>query len=465
MTTFGVIIGNRGFFPDHLCDQGRKDILRGLEEEGIDAILLDEDETAAFGSVATYEDARKCADLFKAHADEIDGILITLPNFGEESAIAVAMRYSGLDVPVMIHAFPDEVGKMTPDNRRDSFCGKMSCCNNLNQYGIKYSLTTLHTVDPHDPTFRADLRRFAGTCRIVGGLKNSRFGMIGARPEAFNTVRFSEKLLEASKISVITVDLSDILGDIERLADDDPDVKTMREKVRTYIDTEDVPEESIDRMAKFGVAVNRWNEEHDIEATAIQCWTSLEENYGIVPCTVMSMMSDSLMPSACETDITGAIGMYAMALASKTPSALIDWNNNYGTDPNKTVMFHCSNLPRSIFIDEIATMDFQAIIAGNVGAENAYGAVMGRIKAEPFTYCRVSTDDLNGKIRAYLGEGTLTDDPVETFGGYGVAEIPNLQDLLQLICREGFEHHSAINLSQVADAVYDAFTTYLGCDV
>lgn len=461
-TTLGVIVGNRGFFPDHLCETGRNEILQALEEEGFAAIALSPDDTP-YGSVETWEDAKKCAALFKEHAEEIDGVLVTLPNFGDERAVADTMRQSGLDVPVLIHAFPDELGKMTVENRRDSFCGKMSVCNNLWQYGIPYSLTTLHTVSPDDPTFRADLRRFGSVCRVAGGLHNIKVGVLGARPAAFITVRYSEKLLEKAGISVESMDLSDAFGQADKLSDDDPDVKRKFEQIRSYTDTSNVPEEALRKMARFGLVMDRWIEANDLVATAVQCWTSIEEYFGIVPCAVMSILSNSLLPSACETDVTGAIGMYAMRLASGRPSALLDWNNNYGEDPNKGVFFHCSNLPKEVFAD--VEMTYQAIIAQDVGPENAYGTMDGRIKAVPFTYCRVSTDDEYGLIRAYVGEGELTDDPLETFGGYGVVHIPEFQKLLRFICENGFEHHVAMNLSQCADAVYEALSKYLGWEV
>ena len=224
-------------------------------------------------------------------------------------------------------------------------------------------------------------------------------------------------------------------------------------------------------MAKLGVVIDGWMAENELDASAMQCWTAMEEFYGVVPCTLMSMMSNDLMPSACETDIAGVIGMYAMALASEKPSALVDWNNNYGEDPDKCVVFHCSNLPKDVFMpqpiqpEDIMVMDYQAIIAGTVGKDNTFGTVVGRVKAEPFTYCRVSTDDYQGKIRVYLGEGELTNDPLDTFGGYGVAKIPNLQGLLAHICENGYEHHTAINLSQSAGAVNEALSKYLGWQV
>lgn len=468
--TLGVIVGNRGFFPDHLCESGRAEIIRILEEEGINVVTLNPQDTK-FGSVETLRDAEKCAALFRQHRDEIDGVLVTLPNFGDERGVANTLRISGLDVPVLIHAFPDESDRMTIADRRDSFCGKMSVCNNLRQYGIQFSLTSLHTVDPNSASFRADLRRFASICHVVRGLRGARIGAIGARPAAFNTVRYSEKLLERAGISVETLDLSEVFGRIARLKDSDPKVKDKLEQIAGYVPTKGIPSEALTKMAKFGVVVDDWMAENSLVASAIQCWTAMEEFYGVVPCTLMSMMSNDLMPSACETDTAGVVGMYALALASGTPSALVDWNNNYGDDPDKGVIFHCSNLPRDIFADEtispdsIPLMDYQEIIAGTVGKENTFGTVVGRVRASPFTYCRVSTDDLNGRICAYVGEGELTSDPLKTFGGYGVVRIPNLQGLLRHICEKGYEHHVAVNLSQTAAAVDEALAKYMGWDV
>ncbi len=468
--TLAVLVGNRGFFPAHLADSGRKTILKVLEEEGIRAICLTPEDTQ-YGAVFSLDDSQKCANLFKAHRDEIDGILITLPNFGEETAIANALRWSELNVPVLIHAFPDDAEKMTIADRRDSFCGKMSCASNLRQYNIQYTLTNLHTVDPESESFRADLRKFVATCRVARGLKTARLGAIGARPAAFKTVRYSEKLLEHFGISVETVDLSEIFGRAAKLKENDPQLLAKMDEMRAYVPAKGIPEAALVRMARLGAVIDGWLNENGLVASALQCWTAMEEFYGVVPCTLMSMMSNKLLPSACETDIAGVVGMYAMVLASGKSSALVDWNNNYGSDPDKGVIFHCSNLPKDIFVEtsidvnDIPTMDYQAIIAGTVGKENTYGTIVGRVKAMPFTYCRVSTDDLNGKVMAYLGEGKLTNDPLKTFGGYGVVQIPNLQKLLAYICNNGFEHHVAINPSECAAAVNEALTKYLGWNV
>ncbi|HYV27465.1 MAG TPA: L-fucose/L-arabinose isomerase family protein [Candidatus Eisenbacteria bacterium] len=457
--TMGLIVGNRGFFPDHLAKSGREEMIGALDSAGMDVVALTP-EQSKYGAVETREESRHCAELFKENRDRIDGIVVTLPNFGEERAIADTLRLADLRVPVLIQATPDDPKKMTIAFRRDSFCGKMSACNNLRQYGIPYSITTLHTEAPDSPEFTSDLQWFAAVCRIVNGFRNLRVGAIGARPAAFNTVRYSEKILEANGISIETLDLSEVLGRIDRMKDMDDAAQAKLASIKKYVDSKDVPDSSLMKMAKLGAVIDQWMARAEVQISAVQCWTSLEENFGVVPCTVMSMMSEQLLSSACEVDIAGVLGMHALQLASGTPSALLDWNNNYGTNPDKAVCFHCANLPKHFF--RSFKMDFQEIIAGTVGKENTYGTVVGLIKPEKMSFARFSTDDTSGKIRGYVGEGRFTDDPLNTFGGAGVVEIPKMQKLLHYICENGFEHHVAANLSTVAAAVHEAATRYLG---
>ncbi len=460
--TFGILVGNRGFFPGHLAESGRKEMLEACKAEGFGTIVLGTRD-ARHGAVESRDEAKACAELFRKNAHRIAGIIVTLPNFGDERAVAETLRMAKLGVPVLIHATSDDPSKMGADHRRDAFCGKMSVCNVLTQYGIPYTLTSTHTQRPESVDFRADLRRFAATCRVVRGLKSARVGAIGARPAAFKTVRYSEKLLEASGIAVETIDLSEILGRIGRLADNDRAVKAKLAAMQEYVETEGIPAAALTKMAKLGLVVDRWMKEADVTVSAIQCWTSLEEFFGVVPCTIMSMMSDVSRSSACEVDVCGTVSMHALALASETPAALLDWNNNYGADPDKAVCFHCSNLPKSFFDD--SAMDYQAIIAGTVGRENTYGTIVGKVKAGAMSFARFSTDDRGGRIRGYVGEGAFTKDPLKTFGGAGVVRIPNLQPLLRHICTQGFEHHVAGTFGQVADAVHEATTRYLGWDV
>jgi L-fucose isomerase-like protein len=461
--TLGLIIGNRGGFPDYLCESARTTMLKVLNEEGIDVVALSTADTK-FGAVEALDDAVKCGELFKRHAGKITGIVVTLPNFGDEKAVANSIRFSELQVPVLVHAFSDDMSKMGFTDRRDSFCGKISVCNNLGQYDIPFTPTSLHTVDPESDDFRLDVRRFAATCRVVNGLRRVRIGAVGARPAAFNTVRYSEKILERHGVSVETLDLSEAVGRATKLADAEPAVVAKADTIRQYAVAGHVPAAVITRMAKFGVVIDRWIADNRLNATTIQCWTAIEEYFGIFPCPLMSMMSNTLLPSACETDVAGALAMYALQLAAGEPAMLLDWNNNYAADPDKAVVFHCSNLP-ACAMEERPWMSCHPGLAEKLGEENAYGQLYGKIKPGPFTYLRISTDDLSGTLSGYVGEGEFTTDRLDTYGTYGVVDIPDLQDLLYYICKNRFEHHFAATQSQVADAVNEALSTYLGWDI
>jgi L-fucose isomerase-like protein len=460
--TLGVIFGNRDFFPDGLVAEAQRDLLEALTGMGVVVVALTPEQTK-LGAVETWQHAVLCGTLFREAKPQIDGVLVCLPNFGDEKGVADALRLSELTCPILVQACPDDLDQFGLERRRDSFCGKISVCNNLRQYGMKYSLTRDHTVAIKSQRFKEDLVEFLAVCGLVKGLRRVRIGAVGARPNAFNTTRYSEKLLEAAGISVNTLDLSEVFGRAAEIGAGDVRVKTRIEAIRAYADSSAAPEESMLRMAKFAVEVDDWMQDLGLTATAIQCWSSMQKNYGVNVCTIMSMMSEQMLPSACEVDIAGVVSMYALQLASGRPSALVDWNNNYGDDPDKCVFFHCGNWAKDFLPDiRIGT----APILGTVlGEANTVGALAGRTPAGPVTFGRVSTDDLSGKIRAYVGDGKFTDDPLETFGTKAVVQVPRLPELMRYICRNGFEHHAAMTGAHCAGAVTEGLGNYLGWDV
>lgn len=460
--TLGVIIGNRDFFPDKLVGECRTELITAFNKTGVHPIMLGENETK-LGGVETFHEAQKCAALFKEHASEISGILVVLPNFGDEKGIAETIKLAGLNVPVLVQAYPDDLEKMDVSRRRDAWCGKISVCNNLYQYGIKFTLTSKHVVHPSEESFVKDLSEFIATCRVVRGLRKVRIGAVGARPGAFNTVRYSEKILQRNGISVVTIDLSQILGNAEKLTKNDSSVIERLQKIKEYTPTGRTPDDKLLQIAKLDVVLHDFMEEHSLDATAIQCWTSLQQNYGCNVCTSMSMMSENMLPSACEVDVTGTLTMYAMQLASGTPSALVDWNNNYANDEEKCVLFHCGNWAKS-FLPDIQ-MSTAPILGTTVGEENTYGALAGRTPRSPLTYGRITTDDTRGVMKAYVGEGVLTDDELNTFGTRAVAQIKDLQSLMKYVCKTGFEHHVVMNASNTAPILKEALENYMGWEV
>lgn len=462
--TFGLIVGTRNIFNAQLASTERKKLLSLMEELGLGYVIPDADVTAA-GAIETRADARICAELFKAHRDEIDGIIIVLPNFGDELGIIQTLDMAKLDVPVLVQACNDEIDKVDVKSRRDAFCGKLSVCNNLYQYKIPFTDTTEHTCDLDGDLFRQDVQSFAAVCRVVKGLRNARIGAFGTRPGAFQTVRYSEKILQASGITVVPVDLSEIIVRAQSLDGKASAVKEKLAAIKNYgMIPKDIDPDSILRQARLSVVFDGLMEENELDASAIQCWDSIENHYGCATCLSMSMMGQRYRPSACETDVTGAVSMYALLLAGGNIPALLDWNNNYGREQDKCVSTHCSNFPKS-FVDneiEISNLD---VLGTVLDRKKCFGAIKGKVAPGPMSYFRISTDDTRGRITSYLGEGQFTDDPFEMDGGIAVCKVRRLRTLLAYLCQHGFEHHVGMVRGHCAGVIHEAVSKYMKWDV
>ena len=462
---FGIIIGTRAYFNSELAKDVRAQLLKTLEDEGYEYVILPENATpTGSSSIETREDGLLCAELFRQHRDEIDGIIVSLPNFGFEIGIINAISVADLNVPVLVQACDDENDKVDLDSRRDAFCGKISVCNNLYQYNIPFTDTTLHTYSIYSELLVKDIHRFAGVCRVVNGLRHARIGAIGTRPSGFQTCRASEKLLQRSGITVVPVDLSEILGAARKVDDADPELAKKIADIRGYAAVPVEYEDKLVLQAKFGVAVERWIAANQVDAVAIQCWDSLEQNYGCAACVTMSMLGEKLLPAACETDIAGAVSMYALTLATNRSSALLDWNNNFAEDRNKCVCTHCGNFPKSFVMNDLKLGPL-GVLGRTLGKVHTFGAVYGKVIAGDFTFFRISTDDAKGCIKAYLGKGELTNDPYGMDGCIAVTKVNNLQKLMKHICRNGFEHHVAMVRTDAVEILQDAIENYLGWEL
>lgn len=463
MAVFGVIVSNRSFFPDHLVKTGREELLSVLESLGHQAVILPEDATN-LGAVESIPDGIKCAALFNAHP-EIEGVIVCLPNFGNETGISAALTRMDRRVPVLVQASDDDLTKMDLVNRRDAFCGKLSLCAVLRQCRIPFTTTKLHSCAITSCEFALDIQKFERICKIVGGLKNATVGLVGGRVAPFYTVRFSEKLLEDAGIHTAVCDFSEILAVVNKMADDDPAVTAAIEELNAYgtISCDATCDQRI-KQAKFTCALRNWAKENQCDATAVQCWESLENNFGCAACASMSLLSEDGIPTACETDVTGALSMLTLRLATGGYPGLMDWDNNYGDDRDKCVNVHCANYPREFFGCEVEIGHLD-ILGTTLGRENCFGALKGRIAPGDMTFLKISTDDQNGCIRAYVGEGRFTDDPLDSFGGVAVCHVEGLQDLMHYLTDEGFEHHVALVRGHCAHEVAEALGKYMGFQV
>lgn len=452
--TFGVIVTTRSFFPSHLVKGAREKITTLLDKLGYGYVMVDEQQTQ-HGAVLTWQEANTCADLFKAHADEICGIICVLPNFGEELGVTEAIVQANLNVPVLVQACDDDFDKLDMANRRDAFCGKISLCNNLRQRGIKYSLTQLHTCPIDSPEFEADIKKFAGVCRVVNGIRGSRIAMLGARPVAFNTVRYSEKILQAHGISVQTVDFSEVIAAAQAYNDEDK-IAAKEAEIRAYGHIPEYIEDyKITRQAKLCLALEQFVDQFDCDASTVQCWDSVENNYGCATCLAMAMMGDAGKPSACESDVTGAVSMLAARLATGTAPALMDWNNNIRDDRDRCICLHCSNFPKS-FMQCNVEIECLDVLGSTLGHERTFGACKGQVAPGEMTYLRFTTDDTNGVLKMYVGEGTFEAEPLPTKGGLANCHVPALQNLMKYVCENGFEHHVCFVRGHVADMLEEA---------
>lgn len=461
---FGAIVANRSLFPAHLAAEERANLLDCLRQAGHQAVILGKDDTE-LGAVAGFEDAQKCASLFRKNGGKLEGIIVLLPNFGEGAGVAEAIRLSGIHLPVLVVACDDSEKKMDPAHRRDAFCGKISLCSRLYQYGIPYTETSTHTCKIRSVQFSVDLAKFAAVCRVVNGVRHARIGVLSTRPNAFQAVRYSEKLLEGSGISIMDTDFSEIRSRAEAISGNGCAVAEKIREIRAYgrIAGTAVPQ-TLARQAGLCIAFENWVRENNCDAVAVQCRDSIRDAGGYTACLAMSMTGEKGIPCACGADIAGALTMFTLYLASGSPPGYLTWSNNFGEDRDRCVCLHCSNFPKSFFGGEFEITGLGEPDAA-MGAQKPAATCEGQIAPGPVTFAAIITDGRSGKIKAYMGEGEALDDPVDTRGGVALCRIPRLQELMEYICKNGFDCHAAMCRSQIAGILREAFENYLGWEV
>jgi L-fucose isomerase-like protein len=459
--TFALYFGNRGFFPESLIAAARREVKEAVEKLGFGTIMLDEGATK-FGAVETAEEGRKYAAFLKEHAGKFDGVILSLPNFGDENGAIAAMVDCG--VPILIQAYPDEFGKMDFQHRRDAFCGKFSIMDVFYQYRLPYTVFEPQTISPTAPDFARQLEWFAATCRVAKGMRRFSVGAIGARTTAFKTVRFDELALQKNGITVEALDLSELFLRVRGIKTSSPAFADKRKRLENYSDWTGVPQEKIDMLTKVGLAIDDIVSEYRLDAVALRCWNEIEHELGISPCVLLSELNDRGLVAACELDVCNAVPMYALSLASRKPATCLDWNNNYGEDGNKCILFHCGPVPQSLMAAKGKVIE-HAMFAKSFGPGCGWGCNVGRIAASPMTYASSKTED--GRLTFYLGEGRFTSDPIEEgfFGCGGVAEIEGLQKKLLTIGKRGYRHHVSVTFGHLAVPVREALSTYLHYEI
>jgi L-fucose isomerase-like protein len=420
------------------------------------------DESATrYGAVETRDEGRLYAKWLAEHKGQYDGVIFCMPIFVDENGAAEALRDAG--TPILLQAYPDEIGKMGPATRRDAYCGKFSVTDVFTQYGIPFTVLKPHVVSPLTAAFAQNLRDFAAVCRVVNGMRRFTLGAIGARTTAFKTVRFDEIALQKYGITVESLDLSELIHRVGRLSDGDGRVRAKVERLLAYADFSKTPAEAVNTLGKIAAAIDDYIAEYQLDALTLRCWNEMETILRVCPCVLLSELNDRGMVASCEIDLCSAITMRAMQLASEQPATVLDWNNNYGGDENKVILFHCGPVAQSLMTARGAVGEHTMFAKLDPGC--GWGCNEGRIKAFDMTYSNCQTRD--GKLIVYVGEGRMTDDEIEDgfFGCGGVAEIDGLQDKLIKLVRGGFKHHTSIGAGHMKNVLEEAFATYLKYDL
>ena len=457
--TFALCFGNRGFMPGELILGAREDMVKAVTDAGYDYIMMEESATR-YGAVETRAEGRLYAQWLKEHEGQYDGVIFSQPIFVDENGAITALQDAG--VPILMQAYPDEIGKMDFAHRRDAYCGKFSVTDVFTQYQVPFTVMKPHVVHPLTAAFQQNLRDFAAICRVVNGMKRFNLGCIGARTTAFKTVRFDEIAMQKHGINVESFDLSELMSMVAELKDDDAKVLAKMEKLENYTDFSAVPQSNKVTLAKISCVLDWYIEEYQLDALALRCWNEMETYMRVCPCVLLSELNDRGIVASCEIDMCSAITMRAMNLASEEPTAVLDWNNNYGDDENKVELFHCGPVAQSLMAGKGHVSEHKMFAKNDPGS--GWGCNEGRIAAFPMTFSNCQTKD--GKIVIYASEGRFTEDEIEDgyFGCGGVAEIPNLQDKLIKLARGGFKHHTSVGRGHMKAILEEAFTVYLGYD-
>ncbi|MDD6685986.1 MAG: hypothetical protein PUE47_09435 [Lachnospiraceae bacterium] len=457
--TFALAFCNRGMMPGELIEGARKDMIEAVTKAGFDYIAMDAALTR-FGGIETREEGRMYHDWLKRHEGEYDGVIFSMPIFADENGAIAALQDAG--VPILMQAYPDEIGKMDFAHRRDAFCGKFSVTDVFTQYGVPFTVLKPHVVHPLSDKFQENLHDFAAICRVVNGMKRFNIGCIGARTSAFKTVRFDEITMQKYGINVESFDLSDLFFRVSKMEDEDPAVSDRIEELKNYTNFSQVPDKNMHNLAKVSLVIDTYIRDYRLDAFALRCWNEMEEQLRITPCVLLSYFNDRGITASCEIDMCSALCMRAMSLASEKPSAVLDWNNNYGDDENKVILFHCGPVAQSLMTAKGTVTNHKMFDKTDPGS--GWGSNEGRIKAMPTTISNCQTKD--GKIIIYASEAEFTGEPIEPeyFGCAGVCQVPDLQNKLIRLARGGFKHHTAVGEGHMKEILKEAFTTYLHYD-
>lgn len=398
------------------------------------------------GLLITEDDALAVAKKFIA--EEVDAVFAPHCNFGCEGAVAIAAR--AIRKPLLIWAPRDAAPEPDGSRLRDSQCGLFATSKVLQRFGVKFTyILTSHVTDE---VFKKGFLNFIAAANVLKKFRNARIGQIGSRPRDFYSVIANEsELLEKFGISVIPVDPSAIYRDVRsRLASPDAQLKDAIELVKSTAtfaagQSDDVPQ----KLAALYVAIKNWAASENVSAASIQCWDSMQQEIGICPCYINSLLADEMFPIGCEADIPGTISslMLQSAQFDKEPVFLADLTIRHPEDDNAELLWHCGPFP--------ASLAKGAKRVGNhfVLPSHAPGVCDWELKDGHLSLVRF--DSINGKYSLFSGEGDVVKGPYN-LGTYCYVKVADWPLWERKLIEGPYIHHIAGAYGSTSSIFYEA---------
>jgi len=457
----GFVPAHREFFDENWAIRMRERCISILSTiEKLDLVVPD-DKLTKGGLVRDERDAEKTIQLFREK--DVDGIMIGTMTFGDEiSVLKIASAFK--DRPILL--FGTKEGPFTPDGNRlsDSFCGTLSISSGLHRRRIPFIFAGI--LFPEEEEFKDAVLNFMRVCAIVRGFVGAKVGQIGTRPGPFETCAINEPaLIEHFKQTVVPISLVEIFQSANSLSDDEPEVQEIIREIEAQADVSNVKREILVKLAKLECALKRFAEENKIDAMAVQCWTAMQNIYGVSSCLPMGRLTDKGIMTACEVDIYGALTMLIQYLASlkTTPPHFIDWTIQHQEKDNVFLAWHCGNAPPSLACEGCPIVVREhSILKRTVKPESSYGTAEFQLKPGTVTICRLVEYD--GEFKMLITKGEIKQSSDKLRGSWSWVEVPNLKSLYRTLVEEGFIHHASMIHGDYTQAIADA-CKFLGIKV
>lgn len=411
------------------------------------------------GCVSTIEQAKAVLQYFKEQ--DIQGILIGNMTFGHEVS-AVGTLVNGLSADLPILHFCTRSGPIDEDGHRttDNWCGQFMTTSALKRRGRKF--VHVRTCNPEDEYFKTSIETFVRAVFAISRFKYAKFGQLGVRPQLFESQCYSEQALQKQfGQMVVPIDLDAVFQRIERTRGDDPEVRQVLSELESTYEMCERTDTSLETIARYEVALARIAEELDVDAMAVNCWTGIQERFGISACSTFGRLNDRGIITACESDLLGAVSMWAVynaGLCQEKPD-FIDWTDLHPSESNVWLAWHCGNAAPSLCKGDCKPKMYrnERMIQWN---PECYGAGEFPMKPGPVTCSRlVEYDD---EFTMFFGTGEIVDIPPFVRGSYGWVKVNDVFDWEDKLVNYGIIHHGTlIHDPKVADAL-ELFCKFLG---